>query len=262
MESKYVEYKGIQLHYTDEGRGRALVFLHGFLENLQMWNRLKVDLIKKYRVVCIDLLGHGQTPCLSYVHTMSDMAESVKAVLNHLKLRRYIIFGHSMGGYVALSFAEKYQNNVIGIALINSTPASDSNEKKQNRERAIAAVKQHKKSFISASIKQLFWEDNHIKLKNEITLAINEAHKTGLQGIIAALEGMKIRSDLTEVFLLNANQNLLVKGKFDSVVDHKHLNKICENKQLSCYELEGGHMSLFENYKELSYIIKHYIEKL
>jgi len=260
--SKYIKYKGIELHYKDEGNGRALVFLHGFLENLQMWNRLKADLIKKYRVVCIDLPGHGQTPCLSYVHTMGDMAESVKAVLNYLKMRRYIIFGHSMGGYVALSFAKKYQKNVIGIGLINSTPAADSKEKKLNRERAITAVKQHKKSFISASIKQLFWEAKHQELKHEIALTINEAHKTSVQGIIAALEGMKIRPDLTEVFLNNEKQNLLVKGKFDTVIDHKHLNKFYQNKWLSCYELEGGHMSILENYTELSYIINHYIEKL
>ncbi|TPV34803.1 alpha/beta hydrolase [Paucihalobacter ruber] len=262
MESKYLEYKGIQLHYTDEGKGRTLVFLHGFLENLQMWNCIKVDLIKKYRVVCVDLPGHGKTPCLSYLHTMSDMADTVKAILNNLKLRRYVVFGHSMGGYVALFFAEKYRQNVIGIGLINSTPAADSDEKKRNRERAIVAVKQHKKSFISASIKQLFWEDNHLKLKNVIAQTIHEAHKTSVQGIIAALEGMKIRPDLTEVFLSNATHNLLVKGKFDNVIDHKHLNKICENKLLSCYELKGGHMSYLENNEELSYIIKHYVEKL
>jgi pimeloyl-ACP methyl ester carboxylesterase len=190
------------------------------------------------------------------------MAESVKAVLNHLKLRRYVIFGHSMGGYVALALAEVYQKNVIGVALINSTPAADSDEKKQNRERAIAAVKQHKKGFISTSIKQLFWEENHQKLSSEIDNTIAEARKTNVQGIIAALEGMKIRSDLTSLFLNTAERNLLVTGKFDTVIDLEYLDKICENRLLSCYKLNGGHMSYLENYEELSYIIKHYIEKL
>lgn len=262
MESKYLEYKGIQLHYTDEGKGRALIFLHGFLENLLMWNHLKVDLIKKYRVICLDLPGHGKTPCLSYVHSMNEMAETAKAILNHLKLRRYVVFGHSMGGYVALAMAEKYQNNIIGVGLINSTPADDSKEKKQNRDRAVAAVKQHKKSFISSSIKQLFWEENHQRLKIEIVHAVNEAHKTSVQGIIAALEGMKIRRDLTDVFLNHVSLNLLVKGKFDTVIDHKHLNTICASKQVSCHELEGGHMSHLENIEELTYIINHYVEKL
>jgi pimeloyl-ACP methyl ester carboxylesterase len=262
LQSKFLTYKGVQLHYTDQGKGRALVFLHGFLENLQMWHDLEVDLIKKYRVVCVDLPGHGKTPCLSYVHTMSDMAETVKAVLNHLNLRRYIVFGHSMGGYVALSLAEKYQKNIIGIGLINSTPAADSDEKKQNRERAIAAVKQHKKSFISSSIKQLFWEENHHRLKSAIVNTTNEARKTNIQGIIAALEGMKIRRDLTNVFLSKAKHSMLVKGKFDHVIDHEHLNRICEDKLLSCHELKGGHMSYLENIEELSYIIYHYIEKL
>lgn len=262
LNSKFLKYKGIQLHYTDDGNGRALVFLHGFLENLNMWNQLKMEFIKNYRVICIDLLGHGQTPCLSYVHSMSDMAESVKAILNQLRLRRYIIFGHSMGGYVALSLAEVYQKNVIGVALINSTPASDSDEKKQNRERAIAAVKQHKKSFISSSIKQLFWKENHQKLRTEIDNTIAEARKTSLQGIIAALEGMKIRRDLTTLFLNTANHNLLVSGKFDPVIDLQSIDRMCENQLLTCYKLNGGHMSYLENNEELSYILKRYVEKL
>ena len=167
-----------------------------------------------------------------------------------------------MGGYVALSLAEVYQKNVIGIALINSTPAADSDEKKQNRERAIAAVKQHKKSFISSSIKQLFWEENHQKLSTEIDNTIAEARKTSVQGIIAALEGMKIRSDLTSLFLSCSSKNLLVIGKYDGVIDLQYLDNLCKNQLLTCVKLEGGHMSHLENFEDLSYTLRRYIEKL
>mgnify|MGYP005864509139 CR=1 FL=1 len=98
MESKFVPYKGIAIHYKDKGKGRALIFLHGFLENLDMWETVISQIKPSYRIITIDLLGHGKTPSLSYVHTMTDMSEAVKAVLNHLKLRRYEVFGHSMGG--------------------------------------------------------------------------------------------------------------------------------------------------------------------
>jgi pimeloyl-ACP methyl ester carboxylesterase len=64
----------------------------------------------KKRVITIDLLGHGETECLGYVHTMEDNADAVHSVLLELGIRKSILVGHSMGGYVALAFAELYLN--------------------------------------------------------------------------------------------------------------------------------------------------------
>jgi pimeloyl-ACP methyl ester carboxylesterase len=81
-----LQYKGINIFYTDDGKGHPIVFLHGFLENVSMWNPFIPELSKNNRVVCIDLLGHGKTDCLGYVHSMEAMAHTVKAVLDHLKI--------------------------------------------------------------------------------------------------------------------------------------------------------------------------------
>ena len=78
------------------------------LENSTMWNYLVPVLTKKNRVICIDLLGHGQSDSLGYVHSMEDMADAVYHVLHELKIRKSSFVGHSMGGYVALAFAEMY----------------------------------------------------------------------------------------------------------------------------------------------------------
>ncbi len=134
-----LQYKHINIHYTDKGKGTAIVLLHGFLENSTMWKPFISRLSKKNRVITIDLLGHGKTECLGYVHTMEDMAEAVKAVLSKLRLRRVVVIGHSMGGYVALAFVEKYSNNVKGLCLMNSTATADSEEKKINRDRRTVA---------------------------------------------------------------------------------------------------------------------------
>ena len=123
------------------------MFLHGFLENSTMWNEHILELSKKHRVICVDLLGHGDTDCLGYVHTMEDMADAVHHVLHELKLRKVVLVGHSMGGYVALAFAELYPDMMKGLVLVNSTSRADSDERKQNRDRAILAVK---KSYIAA----------------------------------------------------------------------------------------------------------------
>lgn len=188
---KQTLYKNTKIAYSETGKGTTLVLLHGFLENSTMWNPHVEELAKRNRVVCVDLLGHGQTNCLGYVHSMEDQADMVHHVLHELKIRKAILVGHSMGGYIALAFAELYPEMMKGLVLMNSTSRADSDERKTNRDRAILAVKQNYTTFIRMSIANLFSENNRERLSNEIELVRNEALKTPLQGIVAALEGMK-----------------------------------------------------------------------
>ncbi|TAF85190.1 MAG: alpha/beta fold hydrolase, partial [Flavobacteriia bacterium] len=58
---KMLHYKNTKISYTEQGKGTAVVLLHGFLENQSMWDELIPELSKKYRIITIDLFGHGQT---------------------------------------------------------------------------------------------------------------------------------------------------------------------------------------------------------
>ncbi|HLA56688.1 MAG TPA: alpha/beta fold hydrolase, partial [Flavobacterium sp.] len=149
---KTLHYKNISINYSDTGKGTAVVLLHGFLENAKMWDDFVPELSKKYRVITIDLLGHGQTDSLGYVHSMEDNADAVHAVLSELRVRKAIFAGHSMGGYVALAYAELYPEFMKGLALVNSTSKADSAERKENRDRAIKAVKQNYTNFVRLSV--------------------------------------------------------------------------------------------------------------
>ena len=215
---KTIHYKNINVSFSDTGKGITVVLLHGFLENQLMWNDLIPELLLKNRVVTIDLLGHGQTDCLSYVHTMEDQADMVQAVLHELKIRKAIFVGHSMGGYVALAFAELYPDHMKGLFLLNSTSRADSDERKINRDRAIVCVKQNYGAFVSMSIANLFAEDNRERLAKEIEKVKEQALKTPLQGIVAALEGMKIRKDREVILHFAPYPMQLVLGQKDGVL--------------------------------------------
>ncbi len=253
-------HKGIDIFYTDQGKGPAVVLLHGFLENSSMWDRIVAELLTKNRVICIDLLGHGQTGCLGYIHTMEVMAEAVEAVLNHLKIRRSIFVGHSMGGYVALAFAEKHPDALKGLCLLNSTSRADSAEKKKNRDRAIKAVKQTHKTFVRMAIANLFRPKNRKLFAQEIKALKKEALKTPLQGIIAALEGMKTRDDREMLLHFSPYKKLLILGKKDPVLDYDSLIDQTKNTEVEVVEFPDGHMSYIENYEdclfELQWLIK------
>jgi len=102
--TKYVDFKQGKIRYTDSGKGRVVVFLHGFLESLEMW-RFYQNLPNYIRKICIDLPGHGKSDNFGYVHSMELMAEGVRAVLKNEGIRKVVVVGHSMGGYVGLAFA-------------------------------------------------------------------------------------------------------------------------------------------------------------
>lgn len=255
-----VQHKGINIYYTDQGQGSALVLLHGFLENASMWHAFLPELSQKNRVICIDLLGHGQTECLGYVHTMETMAEAVEAVLQHLKIRRPILVGHSMGGYVALAFTEKNPDAVKGLCLLNSTGSADTAEKKKNRDRAVKAVKQNHKTFVRMAIVALFRPKNRTIFAKEIKVVKKEALKTPLQGIIAALEGMKIRNDREILLHFSPYKKMLILGKKDPVLNYNTLLKKTRNSEIKLVELPDGHMSHIENAEETLSTIKTFIK--
>ncbi len=255
-------YKNTTIAYTDRGKGTVVVLLHGFLENSTMWNYLGPVLTKKNRVICIDLLGHGQSDSLGYVHTMEDMADAVYHVLHELKIRKAVFVGHSMGGYVALAFAEMYPDMMKALVLLNSTSRADSEERILNRTRAIKAVKQNYVAAVRMSIANLFSEENRERLVEEIEWVRNEALQTPLQGIIAAQEGMKLRKDREVILHFAPYPILLILGKKDPVLNYEENKEQIDGTQVKLVSFNDGHMSHLENKLELEKTIVAFLKKI
>ena len=259
---KNLLYKNTNISYTVTGKGTAIVLLHGFLENQTMWQFCIDYFSTKYRIITIDLLGHGQTECLGYVHSMEDNADVVHAVLAELRIRKAVVVGHSMGGYVALAFAELYPAVIKGLVLLNSTSRADSAERKLNRNRAIKAVKQNYVNFIKLSIANLFSEDNRERLESEIEAVKNEALKTPLQGIVASLEGMKIRKDREVLLHFATYPILIILGEKDSVLNFEENKDQIENTKIQLVSFPDGHMSHIENKEELTKVLSAFFKSI
>ncbi|WP_369752951.1 alpha/beta fold hydrolase [Flavobacterium sp. WC2409] len=258
----HIQFKNTSIAYSDTGKGTAIVFLHGFLENQKMWNNLIAPITKKNRVITIDLLGHGETECLGYVQSMEDNADAVHAVLAELRIRKAIFVGHSMGGYVALAFAEMHPDAVKGLVLLNSTAKADSDERKTNRDRAIKAVKQSYKGFVSMAITNLFSENNRERLNDQIEIVKKEALKTPLQAIVASLEGMKIRKDREVLLHLTPYPKMLILGEKDPVLDYEETKVQVENTNVELITFPDGHMSHIENQEELTGVLLQFFKKI
>ena len=248
---KSITFKNSSVNYSDTGKGTAVVLLHGFLENSSMWSAFAPELSKKYRVITIDLLGHGLTQPVGYVQTMEDNADLVYMVLSSVNIRKAVLVGHSMGGYVALAFAELYPDMIKGVALVNSTSRADSPERRLNRDRAIKAVKKDYTSFVRLSVGNLFSENNRERLAEEIENVKTEALKTPVQGIVASLEGMKIRKDREVLLHFAPYPILLVLGKSDPVMNYEESIDQIENTSVKLVTFPDGHMSTIENRAQL-----------
>jgi len=211
-----VKFKRKEIHFSDQGKGDVIVLLHGFTEDLRIWKHFALKLSNKYRVICIDLPGHGQSECLAPTHTMDLMAEAVSAVIKDLKVTKCLLIGHSMGGYVALAFAEKFPRKLKGFGLFHSHCFADSPEDKHNRLRTIEVVKSDRFGFLSMFIPGLFPEDVRNKFSNEIEFLQSCAAEIPKEGIIAALKGMRVRKDRQGLLRSTKLPVLFILGLKDS----------------------------------------------
>ena len=259
----YAPFKQAEIAYTINGKGRAVILLHGFLGSADIWHTISTSLSKYFKVICIDLPGHGQSDSFGYVHTMELMAQAVKAVTDSLHLKKYVLIGHSMGGYTGLAFAELFPDYVRGLCLFNSTSYADSEQKKRDRDKAIRVVKSKYPIYIRTTIQNLFNSKNLKHLKKEIVFTQKIARKTSKRGVVAALEGMKNRQSRDVVLHFADYPILFIVGKYDNLLPMQSLldqAELCKYKSVLLLE-NSGHMGFLEEPALCLKQLKHFIRE-
>ena len=248
-----IKHKGSDIYYETSGDGLPLVFLHGFLESATMWNEIIPSFLKSHTIITIDLPGHGRSECASDVHTMEFFAEAVHYVLHHLKFTEATFVGHSMGGYVALAYAELFPDEVSKLILLNSTPAEDSIERKDNRTRALKVIENNPTVFIKLSVTNLFSTETQEKYIADIIQLQEAALRFPISGVSAAIKGMKDRKDRSAVLKNFNKEKYMIAGEADPIIPittSEILAKYCQTKLIV---VDGGHMSHIE---EMTKIVK------
>ena len=114
-------FDGVEISFDKQGKGSpAIVFVHGWSNNRSVWDEQMDHFSKKYKVIAIDLGGHGQSGDDRNAWTMSSFGEDVIAVINHLKLKKVILVGFSMGGPVVIEAAKKAPEKIAGLVLVDN----------------------------------------------------------------------------------------------------------------------------------------------
>ncbi len=113
-----VEINGKKVSYSDIGNGPAIILIHGWSESHVVFNNISKLLSRKYRCISIDLPGFGGSDAIPDV-TLNKVSRLIKKLVDRLKIKKYSLVGHSLGGAVTLVYADSHQDEIDKVVLIS-----------------------------------------------------------------------------------------------------------------------------------------------
>lgn len=233
------------IHFTDEGNGFPVLFIHGFCETHQIWNSFSKKLAKDFRLLSIDLPGFGKSELLPTPFSIADVASRVIHWLKSLNIDSCMAIGHSLGGYVTLAIAEQHPTLFKGFCLFHSTAYADTEERKLSRNKVIEFVSRNGVApFIESFIPPLFYN----QLNPHIPAIVALASQTKREALITYVEAMRDRPDRTHVLEQFKGSVLFIAGEKDGGITPESVKRQSElNPKSTLHVLpEVAHMGMFE----------------
>ncbi len=236
-----------------------LVLLHGFCEDSRMWEDWLVG-FEAYHILRIDLPGFGRSESIPDL-SIEKMAEVVLAVLDQHKIKKCILLGHSMGGYVGLAVARRFPDRLAALGLFHSHPFADSPEKLAQRQKGIEFIEKTGHIYF---VKQLFHNlfPSAFIRSNQMLVdkLIFRASQLPPQNIIAAIRAMMDRPDESAVLEQLDFPVLCIMGVEDRIVPDNHLDQAAMPAIGSIHILpKVAHMGMFELKKKTQRIVRQFI---
>ncbi len=247
METKRITHKGKNISYRTRGKGPLVLLLHGFAEDGTIWKG-QYDLFPRHRLVVPDLPGTGDSELLEEA-SMESMAAAIKAVMDAEGAEKVILIGHSMGGYVALAFAERYPEALQALGLFHSTAFADSEEKKETRRKGIRFIEENGPAqFLKTTTPNLYSPRSREEHPEWIAEHLAATHNFSADSLVTYYMAMIDRPDRTAVLAQSKVPVLFVMGRYDSAVPLQDGLKQCHLPALSYIHIldETGHMGMIE----------------
>ena len=241
----------------------VLVFLHGFCESKEIWDDFIPKIPSKFNCLALDLPGFGTNTDTVSIQSIEAMAEAVYQELEKRQIKKYILIGHSLGGYVSLALAEKYPKMLQGLCLFHSSALADTEEKKANRNKTIEFIEKHGVNlFIQSFVAPLFAPASREKCKNAIEKLIKIGQVIPAENVISVTKAMRDRKPRLHVLKEAAFPVMFIAGKEDGAVPLEATLQQCHLPDNSTTIFLGGtgHMGMFEKPYETRKSIEKFAE--
>ena len=203
---------------TKRMKERPVVLIHGYPFDHTLWYGVIAAMGTGVRVIAPDLPGFGRTPVLESEPSMDVYADYILEQLVRNNAESAFIAGMSMGGYVALAFAERYPERVAGLGLISTQAAADTEQVRAGRAAVIQKVEHGGPSAAAQALAGKMFSPTHAQDPELARVPFEGAERAGVRGITWALRAMASRPDRTDVVKKLAVPGLVVHGTEDQVI--------------------------------------------
>jgi len=253
----------IKVAYTDEGQGTPLVFLHAFPLSNVMWQPQIHALVDSYRVITLDLRGHGESDALLWNFTLDEFAKDVIGLLDHLNIVQAVFIGLSMGGYTLLSLYRNFPERVKAMVLADTRAQADSQEGKAGRRAMAQLAHKAGASAIADVMLPKLLAPTTLQQRPEI---VNQVRTmilhTPPEGIIVDLMAMAARPDSTDLLSKITCPTLVIVGEDDiatPVADSHYMAKRIAGSTLVTIP-GAGHLSNFEQPAAFNQALQNFLD--
>lgn len=198
----YFHQDNVRLHYQDVGQGAPLLLLHGLGSCTEDWLYQIAALSSQYRVIALDLRGHGQSAAVRQAYFMRQLAEDARALMEHLQLPTYHVVGFSMGGMVAFELALQAKTSVQSLVIINSGPQALANSAKKRWQlmfRQLIISLLGMRSLGRVIGRKLFPQPNQQALRERFESGMAKMDKTSYQLALRAISQFSVQSSLPQI---------------------------------------------------------------
>jgi 3-oxoadipate enol-lactonase len=245
---------GVELAYTDQGpdmgpKGLPILFLHAFPLNKSMWEPQIQALADRFRVITLDLRGHGESDAPLWCYTMEQFAEDVKGLLDHLAIRQSVLAGLSMGGYVLFAFYRQYGDRVKALILADTRAGADTREGKAARYAMAQTAYTESVSTVEEAMLPRLLSPTALREKPALVEEVRSIiRSTPLSGIVGDLMAMTDRVDSIPLLSSITCPTLVIVGEEDQATPPSEARLMAERIPGARLEIipGAGHLANLE----------------
>ena len=255
----------ITIAYSDQGTGLPIVFLHAFPLNRTMWATQENALSSQFRIITIDLRGHGESGAPLWRFTLDQSADDVRALLDYLAIQQTAFVGLSMGGYILFAFYRKYADRVKGLILADTRAQADTAEGKDGRFQMAQAAYTRGPSAIADLMIPKLLSPMTVQTKPDLVQHVRAMIESNqISGIVGDLMAMAERSDSVPLLPQITCPTQIIVGELDQATppsDAKLMADQIPNARLAVIP-QAAHLANLEQPEAFNQIIASFASAL